>query len=138
MDHKALLFSITAILAWGVWGVIIKYATTKGMTGIAVYIIASLAPLIVVPLIYAAYKPAIPLDTSLLIVLAAGVFGTLGYLFVAKALEKASAGTVIALTSIYPAVTFTLSYIFLGEEASPKKIAGIVLAIAAVILLSTD
>ncbi|MEB3755644.1 MAG: DMT family transporter [Desulfurococcales archaeon] len=138
MDSRTLFYSIMAILAWGLWGVLIKYATTKGMTGVAVYIIASLAPLLVIPWIYVVYRPHIPMSISLLVIIAAGVFGTLGYLFVIKALEKASAGTIIAMTSIYPAVTFILSYLFLGEHADPKKILGIILALTGVILLSLE
>ncbi|MCE4614614.1 MAG: DMT family transporter [Desulfurococcales archaeon] len=138
MDSRTLFYGIMAILAWGLWGVLIKYATMRGMTGVAVYIVASLAPFLVIPWIYLAYKPKILIGISLLVILTAGVFGTLGYLFVIKALEKASAGTIIAMTSIYPAVTFILSYIFLGEQADPKKIAGILLALTGVILLSLE
>jgi transporter family protein len=138
LDTRTLLYSVMAIIAWGLWGVLIKYATMRGMTGIAVYIVASLAPLLVIPWIYLAYKPEIPLTGSILIIITAGVFGTLGYLFVIKALEKASAGTIIAMTSIYPAVTFILSYLFLGENADPKKVVGIVLALTGVILLSIE
>ncbi len=138
MDSRAVLYSVLAILAWGLWGVLIKYATMRGMTGISVYIVASLAPLLVIPWLYILYKPKITLGYPVLIIVAAGVFGTLGYLFVIKALEKASAGTVIAMTSVYPAVTFLLSYLFLGEEASPKKILGVVFALTGIILLSLE
>ncbi|MCE4605752.1 MAG: DMT family transporter [Desulfurococcales archaeon] len=138
MDSRTLFYSIMAILAWGLWGVLIKYATMRGITGVAVYITASLAPLLVIPWIYLAYRPHIPMNLSLLTIVTAGVFGTLGYLFVIKALEKAPAGTIIAMTSIYPGVTLILSCLLLGEHADPKKIIGIILALTGVILLSLE
>ena len=59
--------------------------------------------------------------------------GTLGIAFALRAGEPA--GKVVALTSVYPAITLLLSCLFLGEPITVKKVVGIVLAIVAVAIL---
>lgn len=46
------------------------------------------------------------------------------------------AGQVAAVTSIYPALTLILSWLFLGETLSLRKLVGIGLALGSVLLLS--
>jgi len=69
--------------------------------------------------------------------LVAGVFGGAGYIFFVKALEHGKASVVIPLTALYPAVTAIIALIILREKISLYQGIGIVLAIAAAILLST-
>ena len=75
---------------------------------------------------------------SLGIALLGGLMGALGGLMLIIALRLAEASIVVPLTSIYPAVTVALSIALLGESATARKIAGVILAIIAVILLSTS
>ena len=75
---------------------------------------------------------------SLGIALLGGLMGALGGLTLIVALRLAEASIVVPLTSIYPAVTVALSIALLGESVTARKIAGVILAIIAVILLSTS
>lgn len=53
-----------------------------------------------------------------------------------KALEKGEASLVIAITAVYPVVTFILSLIILGEKLSMLQIVGVLLAVFGVLLMS--
>ena len=52
------------------------------------------------------------------------------------ALQKGDAGEVTLISSLYPGLTLLLSFLFLGETLTPKKIIGILLACASFYFLS--
>ncbi len=67
---------------------------------------------------------------------AAGMSTGFGLFFFFRALHQGAASVVVPLTSLYPVVTVVLSWLFLRESLSPRQLTGLVLAIAAVWLLS--
>jgi len=56
--------------------------------------------------------------------------------FYYRALVEGPVSIVVPITSLYQVVTVILSYVFLGENLSPRQLAGLVLAVTAVWLLS--
>lgn len=137
-----LVLSVMVVVLWGLWGLALKYASLN-LEWQYVYVASALGAF----LAYATVTLALTLTgklshvsdyRSLGIALLGGLMGALGGLMLIIALRLAEASIVVPLTSIYPAVTVALSIALLGESATARKIAGVILAIIAVILLSTS
>ena len=67
--------------------------------------------------------------------LAMGLTWGLGTVFFILALENAKLSLVTPLTSLYPAVTVLLAYVFLAERLEPKELLGVVFAIFSIFLI---
>ena len=132
-----MVYGVLCLLFWGLWGFVLKLAYSN-LSWTETYFLSTLASFIVM-LVVVSYYRAIPmsLNTSMVTALVAGVFGGAGYIFFVKALEHGKASVVIPLTALYPAVTAIIALIILREKISLYQGIGIVLAIAAAILLST-
>lgn len=137
-----LVLSVMVVVLWGLWGLALKYASLN-LEWQYVYVASALGAF----LVYATVVLALALTgklshisdyKSLGIALLGGLMGALGGLMLIIALRLAEASIVVPLTSIYPAVTVALSIALLGESVTTRKIAGVILAIIAVILLSTS
>ncbi len=126
-----------ALVSWGVWGVISKLASDYSW-----HQIMGLSALVtlVSALIFQFYsRSSFKLDSpGLWAALATGIFGSLALIGFFSALQTGKASLVVPLTALYPAITVILSVIFLNEEFTFLKGAGITLAIAAVVLLSLE
>ncbi len=138
--EKWLAYSLATLILWGLWGVLLKKASTS-LEWYQLYVAAGVAIMTVVTAVTAYYgvehvfgvKPS-----SWLLGFASGLLGTVGYIFLVKSLDAGGeASVVIPLTSLYPLLTAILSFVVLGEELTLKKMAGIVAAVVAIILLST-
>lgn len=131
------VYGVLCLVFWGLWGFVLKLAYSN-LSWTETYFLSTLASFIVM-LVVVSYYRAIPmsLNTYSVTALIAGVFGGAGYIFFVKALEHGRASVVIPLTALYPAVTAIIALIVLREKISLYQGIGIVLAIAAAILLST-
>ena len=131
------VYGVLCLVFWGLWGFVLKLAYSN-LPWTETYFLSTLASFIVM-LVLISYYRAIPssLNTYSVTALIAGVFGGAGYIFFVKALEHGRASVVIPLTALYPAVTAIIALIILREKISLYQGIGIVLAIAAAILLST-
>lgn len=69
--------------------------------------------------------------------LLSGLASGIGCLFFLIAADKGKASTVVTLTALYPLITIILSYILLRETINLKQFIGIVLALAAIYLMSS-
>ncbi len=138
---KWILAAISTLVLWGVWGVLLKKISVRA-EWYTVYLVTNTAILLVmITIIFTKGLSHLSvLDTKSIVVgLAAGLAGTLGYIFLIWSLQwGGKASIVIPLTSLYPAITVVLSYIVLGENLSYKQITGIIFAMMAVILLSSQ
>ena len=67
---------------------------------------------------------------------AAGLAGGFALFFFLKALSTGPAAVVVPLTSLYPVITVLLGITFLQEDISLRHLLGILMAAAAVWLLS--
>ncbi len=136
--ERWIVYSLLSLLLWGVWGVVLKEAS-RGISWRQLYVYSGLATIAAVSTVAAvgwaevASTPRLQAGLSIL----AGAFGTLGYIFMVKALAAGGkASIVVPLTSLYPAVTVVLAYLVLRESLPPHRLLGVVLAIAAIYLLS--
>ncbi|MDM7275886.1 MAG: EamA family transporter [Thermoprotei archaeon] len=137
-----LIASLLVIFIWGLWGVMLKYAGLY-MEWYYVYAGSALGAFIIyaifIILLTLTGKLSVSLQVKPLTIAAAGgLMGALGGIFMVLALKMGQASIVVPLTALYPLVTVLASYAILGEPMTARKIAGLILAIIAVILLSTS
>ncbi|MCD6323872.1 MAG: EamA family transporter [Desulfurococcales archaeon] len=130
-----MLYSALCLIAWGLWGLVLKYAYT-GSSWVQVYFASSLASFLIALAVFASSGASLTLNKSMGFALVAGVFGGVGYIFFIKALHGGKASIVIPLTALYPAITAVLAMLVLGERISLAKGLGIILALVAAVLLS--
>jgi transporter family protein len=129
---------LIALSLWGAWGVVLKIASSRIPGWKNVYIATNSAIILVMVLIAISNRGNIDLTPSnYLIGFAAGLMGTLGYIFLVLSLEAGGkASIVVALTGVYPALTAILSRYILKESLTVPQWIGVFLAVVAVILLS--
>lgn len=137
-----LIYAITSMVLWGLWGFLLKIAE-RGSDWLTVYVFSSIAAfataLLNAMILSRTAGSKVKLDPSggILIALIAGILGNLGYLFFMLSLTRGNAGLVVTLTGLYPIITIVLSVMLLGEQLSVMKAIGIILALIAMALLSS-
>jgi transporter family protein len=131
-----LALSLVSLGLWGLWGVFSKVATQHLGPQVA-YLIGIFGYVPVFGILLYETGGNIPWQPwGWAIALAAGMSTGFGLFFFFRALSTGNASVVVPLTSLYPVVTVLLSWLFLGENLSPRQWTGLVLAMAAVWLLS--
>ena len=133
-DWRAL--AIGAALLWGFWGFFAKIAAVRLDWRTALLFVVSTHFTII--LCATVRKANVTLSWSHAAAVAAGVCGGIGAILMYRALEQADAGVVIAVSAQYVLVTALLSWALLGEGLGLRKIAGLVLAILAIVLLTWE
>jgi transporter family protein len=129
-------FSLAALGLWGVWGFLSKTAT-QYLPSPAVYLLSITGHLPVIAYLGLTGGLAVPWHPAGLgFALAGGLCMAFGLLSFFKALAAGPAAVVVPLTALYPMVTVLLSWAVLREDLTPRHLAGIALALAAVWLLS--
>jgi len=134
-----LIFAVIALVLWGASGVTQKLSTNHissqlSFLWFACAMIAISAVLVIAVPIHWHLRPVI-----LVLSIAGGCLNGLGALTSFSALEcGGKASVVISLISLYPLLTVAIAVLFLHERLAPLQILGIVLAIAAAILLSLE
>ena len=131
------LYSALALLAWGLWGFFPKIALNfldpkaafvfevigGAITGLTAFLI--LRP----RLAGAEIRGIIP-------ALLTGMLGYLGLLCFMYAVREGKLCIIAPLTALYPVITVALAMIFLKEKINIVQLAGIILALVSVILIS--
>lgn len=102
-------------------------------------LLASAGSLLVFPVVAAAFWrhfQFLPRNWDCWFDILGGVVGAVGGLFFYLAISKGEVSRVVAITATYPVITVVLAALFLREGMSLHKVAGIVLAVLGVCLLS--
>jgi transporter family protein len=133
-----MVYALTAFLLWGVWGLLGKLASRT--LGHRQLVFASLAGYLLVFIVVAArgwgkgvFSGGNP---GLWLALATGLCSGVAYLFFYLAIARGEASRIVTITALYPVVTVLLAFLVLGEAVSLRKIAGLLFAIAGLVLLS--
>jgi len=126
---------ITMVL-WGIWGFLIK-VSTKYMDW-KVYVVVSGIISLVVPLaVFFYFKPEIVLEKNVFFYTAlCGIIGVGTVIPYFLALESGKVSIVTTVAALYPIVTIFLSLLILNEQITLVQIAGMILALIAIILMS--
>jgi transporter family protein len=129
-------FSLVAFLLFGLWGFFPKLALRHISPASAmVYQVLGAAAVGLVFLSALTFRPEFHWRGSLFAVLA-GVAGSLGTLCFLAALSRGRASVVVTMTALYPLVAILLSHFLLKEPITAAQGAGMVLALAAMVLLA--
>jgi transporter family protein len=130
--------AILALFSFGCWGFFSKLALlyidaksalvlqTGGVLIIGVLILGMMD-----------FKPATADIKGLGFGLLTGIAYGIGCLFYLIAADRGKLVTVVTLTALYPLITIVLSYFFLQETINLKQTCGILLALVAIILMSS-
>ena len=133
-----LVFILITIVTWGVWGAFSdRQMDQDGIPETVVYILWALTmiPCAIVALIVNKGKFLHDWKSALL-GCTVGLLGAGGQLVLFKALAIGPAYIIFPFISMSPVIVITLAAIFLKEKANSWQIAGIIVALAAILLLS--
>jgi drug/metabolite transporter (DMT)-like permease len=133
-----LVFILITVVTWGIWGAFSDLQMDKeGIPETVVYILwaLSMIPCAIAALIINKGK-FMHDGKSALLGCTVGLLGAGGQLVLFKALAIGPAYIIFPFISMSPVVVITLAAIFLKEKANKWQMAGIVVALAAILLLS--
>lgn len=131
------IFVIIAIVGWTIWSFACKVAASS-IHPFAIQIANYLIGFLCIPIFYLFVKNShTTINTSGVVwAIVAGVSGLVAYASFTYALKDGAVGTTMALCSTYPALTFLLSVLFLGETITGLKIAGVITTLLGLALLA--
>jgi len=129
------IFSILALLAYGLWGFFPKLSI--GLINSKEFIIYNTIGVIIVSLLILLFlgKPSFNIR-GITFAMLTGIFGVIGTLFFVSALARGKASVVVTMTALYPLIVIALAKIFLNEPITLKQGIGIVFALIALVLFS--
>ena len=134
-----LIFIFITVITWGIWGAFSGYQISHGIPDTVVYIAwaLSMLPCALVALIINKGKLTFSWRGIGLGAIV-GLLGAGGQLVLFKALTLGPSYIIYPFISMSPVVVITLASIFLKERANKWQMAGIVVALAAILLLSLE
>ncbi len=131
---RALLLGAAAGLGFGIQLILFKLADGSSLLGIMT--VARVAGVAALLLVLAWTRPRSARGGYWLAGTVAGVFDTVGNLFYLRAAQLGRLDAAAVICSLYPAGTIMLAGAVLHERPSRRQVAGMLLALAAVALLS--
>ena len=138
MDPQTFLFAFLTLASWGVSAFVDKLAANRiGVKSIFWNMIGYVPIIVIFVLIAFRAKGAFSGDrTGIWLAVLAGIIGSVGAVGYFTVLTRHDASRSVPLTALYPALTAILAFIFLKEAVTAVKVVGILLATAAIVLLS--
>jgi transporter family protein len=132
-----LIFAVSCVSFWGVWGFLAKLSTARGLHPLALAAVSSLTTALTAwtAFYFIGGAPWGKAHGNIPLALLTGILGSAGAISFFLALHHGRASLVVPLSALYPAITILLSLLLLGERPTPTQGLGIVLAIIASILL---
>jgi transporter family protein len=129
------LLIVIYILLAGVWGTLVKVASDRLNPLTMSFVVSTSAWLAVA----AVALPRLDFQNKTGVWLAAvcGLMGGFLIIIFYSVLKQAPASVVIPVSTLYVLVTVVLSYLFLGEAITLKQLAGIVLGLVSIYLLTS-
>jgi len=132
-----LLFTIAALLMWGLWGFFPKLTTGYlDPKSALVFEIMGAMTIGVIVLATLGFRPELNAKGAAFGVIT-GLAGACGALFFLYAVSKGNLSVTVTLTALYPLVSVILAFLILKEPITLKQGAGMVLALAAMTLLAS-
>ncbi len=133
------VYSILALLVWGLWGFLPKVAV-NWLDPKTAFIYEVIGGTVTGLLVFIIFRPELAgaeirgVIPSLL----TGVAGYLGLLCFLYALRSGKVSVIAPLTALYPIVSLALAVIFLREKITLVQFAGVVLAVVSMALISYE
>ena len=138
MDLKTLGLAMMTLFSWGTASFVAKFATNRIGDKSVFWDLFGYAPAIIVySLLAFRWKEIVSLDKAgILLSILAGAIGSFGLVGFYMLLTRKDASVAVPLTALYPALTALLAFMFLKEQLTAVKVAGISLSVIALYLLS--
>lgn len=135
---SAWVYVLTCIVAWGCWGVVQKLAV-RNSSPMMTQVIGAYVYSVVGPVVFL-YMKAVGRETiwsaqAIGWTTLATLLVMVGGLAFSTAVQKASVGGIVGLTSAYPVLTMALSWFILGEPVTLRKGIGIAIISIGIIVL---
>ena len=129
------LLIVIYILLAGVWGTLVKVASDR-LNPLTISFVVSTSAWLTVA---AVALPRLDFQnkTGVWIAAVCGLMGGFLVIIFYSVLKQAPASVVIPVSTLYVLVTVVLSYLFLGEAITIKQLAGIVLGLVSIYLLTS-
>jgi bacterial/archaeal transporter family protein len=124
------------LLLWGIWGFFPKLATGH-LSSKSAMVFQAIGSLLVS--LYALWSVGFRPDVhpqGIAYSIIAGAAAGLGSLILLNLLKTESATVAIGVTALYPVVTIALAMVFLGETLTMRQGIGVVLSMAALVLIA--
>ena len=137
LSGRPILCSLLATLLWGAWAIGAQYSADRiGFFNSSLfYVLFSLMTVMTVYSISGFSFPKLT-STPAIIAMGTGIAGGLALICFQAAIKGGEISTVVPITGLYPIIPAIYGIMLLGEDVTPVKIIGILLAIIAAILLS--
>jgi transporter family protein len=138
MTFDTLIIALITFVSWGLGSFIAKLATNRiGEKSVFWDVIGYFPAVIIYSLVVFKGKSLFSADKiGIILAVLSGAVGSFGIIGFYILLTKKEVSSIVPLTTLYPALTVILAFIFLRESLTLAKITGIVLAMAAIYLLS--
>jgi len=135
--HSAwLLYALLCVVWWGVWGYLSKLGSDQASPQqLQVLFTIGIIPPSVLALAQLGFKVETDRRGAIYGILN-GIFTGLGMLAYYAALARGQASIVGPFTALFPLLTLALAFAFLRERINRVQAAGMILALAAIVLLS--
>lgn len=133
-----IVFSLLAFILWGIWGFLGKLASLTLSTKQLV-LFSIMGYVIVFPVLILVGMRNISFswaNKGFAISLLAGLISSCAYVCYYIAISKGEASRIVTITALYPIITCILSFVFLHEQITVTKMAGILCAVSGIVLLS--
>jgi bacterial/archaeal transporter family protein len=131
-----LLPTLGAMVMWGCWGFLPKL-TTQHLSPSSAIVYESIGAVCVGAIALLWMKNPLQVHPiGIPLAMLTGTFGILGALCFLTAVLKGSVTLVSTVSALYPVITIFLAMTFLHETITLKQAAGVVLAIASIILIA--
>ncbi|KRG72083.1 DMT family transporter [Pseudoxanthomonas dokdonensis] len=131
-----LIFALTTVLLWGVWGALSPLSAARGFPDTLVYCVWALT--MVPPALYILWRSGWQLERSpraIIYGLTIGLLGAGGQMLLFHTLTIGPAYFVFPIISLSPVVTIAASFVLLRERTGWQGTLGIVLALVALPML---
>ena len=138
MNSLTFIYIGLTVLFFGTWGLFMKIGQERlgSMNNLLLMGITILPITIIGILLYRSYLPT--LSSAYIFPISAAISTVLGMYFLTSAISNSENNitAIFALSALYPGVTAFLAFLFLNENITIQKIAGLILAIIAAILFA--
>jgi drug/metabolite transporter (DMT)-like permease len=131
-QRRWLLFALTTVVLWGVWGAFAGLSAQRGFPETLIYCVWAVT--MILPAVIVLWREHWRLDVNPLAVfygLAIGFLGAGGQMVLFYAVATGPAYLIFPVISLSPLVTIAMSFLLLRERTNWLGVAGVVLALAA-------
>ena len=135
MQTGWLQLSLATLILWGLWGFFAKIVLNS-VNWRSLFLFSAVGSIFFTAIFFVFAKPPLAFNMQTCSAMLVGIMGVGASMTFYYALEQGKVSIVVPLTAMYPLVTVILAAVVLREKLSPTQGIGVLLAIAAILLIS--